>query len=416
MLATVDANPFTPHTPSPQQALFLGLPQAEALYGGAAGGGKTDALLMACLQFVEIPGYSALYLMRSYADLEKPKAPIPRSHEWLDGLAKWHAGQRYWEFPSGARLDFGYMERDDDRFKYRTAEYQTVVWDEVTAFTRIQYTYLNSRLRRLEGVSIPLRMRAGGNPEGRGFTWVRSRFILPTGERRFPFVPALLDDNVHIDQESYRESLNRLDPITRRRLLDGDWTIIPTGRMFKRHWFEVVRARPEPVDAQVRAWDMASTEERGDNDPDYTAGGRLAVKDGVYYLDRVRRERESPGACRDLVRQEAARDGRNCPIVMEQEPGSSGKTVIDDYARTTLKGYAFKGVPASGSKTQRATPLSIAAEQGLIKLVDGPWVEDFLDEAVVFGTQDAVHDDMVDMAAHGFNELRRIADFSIEMI
>jgi len=127
-------------------------------------------------------------------------------------------------------------------------------------------------------------------------------------------------------------------------------------------------------------------------------------------------ERENPAACRHLVRQQAALDGPNCLIVMEQEPGASGKTVIDDYARNTLRGYVFKGVPASGSKTDRATPLSIACEQGLIKLVRGPWIEDFLDQAVVFGTSQALHDDLIDMAAYAFNALRERATFHAEAL
>lgn len=372
---------------------------------------------MACLQYAPVPGYAALYLMRSFADLEKPKCAIPRSAEWLAGTgAVWKGKHHRWEFPGGARLDFGYMERERDRFNYRSAAYHTIVWDEITAFTKRQYTYLFSRQRRPAGSRIPLRMRAAGSPDGVGFRWTRDRWILNGLSERRPFVPALLDDNPHVDQESYRESLQELDPITRERLLSGDWTIIPTGKMFKRHWFEIVRARPEPMDAEVRAWDMASSEVRANTDPDYTAGGRLGVKDGVYYLDRVVMERENPGACRALVRQQAARDGRNCPILMEEEGGASGKAMIDDYARNTLRGYSFKGVRASGAKTQRATPLSLAAEQGLIKLVDGPWVEQFLDQAVVFGTQDAEHDDLIDMAAYAYNGLREMAAFSVEVV
>ena len=90
--------------------------------------------------------------------------------------------------------------------------------------------------------------------------------------------------------------------------------------------------------------------------------------------------------------------------------------MIDDYARNTLRGYVFKGVPASGSKTDRATPLSIACEQGLIKLVRGAWIEDFLDQAVVFGTSQALHDDLIDMAAYAFNALRERATFHAEAL
>jgi hypothetical protein len=77
-------NPLVPHEPTPRQAAFLMLECLEAFYGGAGGGGKSDALLMAALYYADIPGYNALIIRRNLADLAMPGALMERAHEWLD--------------------------------------------------------------------------------------------------------------------------------------------------------------------------------------------------------------------------------------------------------------------------------------------------------------------------------------------
>ena len=166
---TVVRNRWIPHTPTVRQALFLSLPVTEALYGGAAGGGKSDALLMAALQFVDVPGYAALLLRRSYADLALPGAIMDRSKEWLRGTAaRWHEPTKTWTFPSGATLSFGYLEAEQDKYRYQGAEFQFCGFDELTQFSETQYRYLFSRLRKSPGLAVPLRMRAASNPGGQG--------------------------------------------------------------------------------------------------------------------------------------------------------------------------------------------------------------------------------------------------------
>lgn len=420
VLATVEANPFIPHSPTPQQALFLSLDCREAFYGGAAGGGKTDALLMGALQYVECSDYAALILMRSYADLVKPDAPIPRSHEWLGGTgARYNSQQHSWHFPSSARLDFGYLQRADDRFNYKTAQYQFIGWEELTNFPEIAYRYLFSRQRRLAGSVIPLRVRSGSNPDGAGFEWVKQRFIIEGAAEERPFVPSRVDDNPHIDREEYKAQLEELDPISRERLLRGDWSIIPTGKMFRREWYEIVPSPPAPdaIVASVRFWDMASTEVKDGEDPDWTVGHRMSLsRDGFYYMHDVVADRTSPGGNAKLLRQTAELDGPNVMVFIEQEPGSSGKLAVSHFATHTLAGFSVLGIPATGSKVQRATPLSVASEQGIVKIVRGRWVSAFFDQAVVFGTSDVLHDDHIDAAAGAFNELRKRAAVSFGRI
>lgn len=239
------ARRYSPHAPTDRQSLFLGLPHQEAFYGGAAGGGKSDALLMAALEHVDTPGYSALLLRRTFQDLSKPGALLDRAREWLaQSGARWNEQRKQWRFPSGAVLAFGYLENEADVYQYQGAEYQFVGFDELTQFTERQYTYLFSRLRRLSGANVPLRMRAASNPGGIGHNWVMERFIpdgwtpdrgsdlqvFEKGSRAF--VPARLRDNPHLDQAAYSRSLAELDEVTRAQLEEGDWNVRQRGNIY----------------------------------------------------------------------------------------------------------------------------------------------------------------------------------------
>lgn len=243
--------PYCPQIPEPKQDLFLSLNCEEALFGGAAGPGKSSALLMAALQYVEVPGYSAIMFRRTYKDLAHPGALMDRLGEWLrPTAARWNEQKKQWRFPSGAVIEFGHLEHETDKFEYQSAEFHAVFFDELSQFSESQYTYLFSRLRRLEGSLLPIRMRAATNP---GAQWVKTRFeidmrrdepvqVTADGER--VFVPAKLDDNSKVDRAQYRRTMGRLDPITRLQLLEGDWDARPEGKLFKREWFRIVEAAP----------------------------------------------------------------------------------------------------------------------------------------------------------------------------
>jgi len=392
--------------PTPRQAAFLLLTCREALYGGAAGGGKSDSLLMAALQYVDIPGYAALLLRRTYADLALPEALMDRANEWLSGTdARWDGKNKTWRFPSGATLSFGYLEHEKDKYRYQGAAFQFIGFDELTQFSESQYRYLFSRLRRLQGTNVPVRMRAASNPGGTGHEWVKQRFLVEGRARGRVFVPAKLADNPYLDRAEYMASLSELDPITRAQLLNGDWTARQSGGKFRREWFEIVDTAPATL-RKVRYWDLAATAPKEGQDPDWTVGALLGVSpEGIYYLLDVRRVRTTPAGVERLVRQTAALDGHDVPIWMEQEPGSSGVNTIDHYTRRVLSGFTFRGDRVTGSKEERANPLSSQAEAGNVKLLRGVWNGDFLDEADAF--PHGAHDDQVDAASGAFSKLGR---------
>jgi hypothetical protein len=277
ILAEERAQRWCPHVPMERQAEFLSLDVLEALYGGAAGGGKSDALLMAALQYVDVPGYSALILRKTYKDLALAGAIMDRAAEWWrPTAARWNDTDKRWTFPAGSSITFGYMETPSDRFRYQGAEFQCVIFDELTQFQEVCYTYLLSRLRKTTGAldRVPLRMRAGTNPGGIGHDWVGKRFgIQPdgtqdieaardpkTGEARV-FVPAKLEDNPHVDS-SYERSLSGLDAVTHAQLRHGVWVRDTTGLVLPLTEANFVDAAPAKLRTRlgIDAGSSATTE------------------------------------------------------------------------------------------------------------------------------------------------------------
>lgn len=445
-------DPYFVHIPHPKQQLFLSLQGREAMYGGAAGGGKSDALLMAAAQYVDVPGYSALILRRTWPDLNAPGAILDRARTWWGGLdVRIRDGGRIFEFPSGARIQFGYTLHDSDKYKFQSAEYQFIGFDELTQFDESIYTYMFSRVRRPQvaclncrlpvrwesgnswrhsnrkasascpdiypdpavieqykptqsGVSIfnvPLRVRSATNPGGRGHIWVRDRFI--NDKTKVPgalFIPASLSDNPSLDKETYTENLQHLVAVDKQRLLMGDWDVSEQGELFKRTMFSVVQSTAGIKGRRVRYWDRASTENGGD----WTVGTLMCLSDdGKWYVEDVVRGQWSPLQCERIIASTASKDGQAVPIRMEQEPGSSGVDTIDGYRRRVLVGYNFDGIRSSGSKVERATGLVSAAEAGNVVLQAAQWNTAWLDEFDLFPV--GANDDQVDAASGCLNFL-----------
>jgi hypothetical protein len=205
------------------------------MYGGACGGGKSDAILMAALMYVLEKGYSAIIFRKTFTDLSMKGALIERSHDWLDDTdAKWDNVQHCWNFPSGAKLQFAYLEHIGDEKRYKSAEFHFIGFDQVEEIPEEQYKFLFSRARRLKNSFIPIRVWSTANPDG--LPWVKQRFLIEKNPDR-AFIPAKLSDNPALDQEDYIKSLDNLDPVHREQLLNGNWDVTPGGKLFQRCWF-----------------------------------------------------------------------------------------------------------------------------------------------------------------------------------
>lgn len=220
-------------------------------------GGKSQALLAMAAMYVDKPTYKCLLFRRTYADLSKPNAIMDRAKQWWmnkPGI-KWSNEQHTFTFPSGARIAFAYVRNMQDALNHNSAEYHTIGGDELHLIQNQPAIYLMSRIRRLANeADIPLRFRSGWNPpvnqEG---AWVKERYLtreaLECQRKDTPryfkqvwwkdgraFIPARLQDNPHGDAITYRQSLEQLDPVTKKQLEDGDMSAHGEGR-FSREWF-----------------------------------------------------------------------------------------------------------------------------------------------------------------------------------
>src|SRR5439155_413176 len=221
--------------------------------------------------------------------------------------AVYNEGKHRWSFPNGSALYFRHLQNDQALADYQGSEYQFIGIDEVTDLTERQYRFLFSRLTRLEGVTIPLRVRSASNPTGRGRDWIAGVLLARSSE-------------------------------------------------------------------------------------------------GVYYVDHVERFRGSSLTLQRRIRGVAEADGRDVPIRIEQEPGGSAAHLISILRRDLLREFDVRGVKSTGSKETRAAPIAARAEAGEVKLVRGPWNQDFIDELAELPAKD-VHDDQVDALSGAFDFL-----------
>lgn len=409
-LTTPRLNRYIPHLPHPKQAAFLLLPHREILFGGAAGGGKSDALLMAALQYFDVPGYAAIILRTSRAALNLPGGLIPRSHEWLAGTgAKWSDNDKTWHSPEGATLTFGYIEGPRDRFRYASSEYQFIGFEELTEFRRREdYTFLFSRLRKTGSLRVPLRMRSTTNPIGPGYRWVKARFVDVPGTPRRCYLPSTLDDNPSLDTEEYEEALAELDPVTRAKLRRGDWSASKGGKIFRRDDVVFIHEAPR-CSRIVRYWDLAASEPSDDYpDPDWTVGVKMGLRadTGDPVVLDVQRTRLGPDGVEALIRRTAERDGKAVRIRVPQDPGQAGKDQVLRYVRL-LRGYDLDGIRESGSKEVRARPFAAQWRKGLVQMIPGTHTDDYLEILEAFDgiDNDGAHDDDVDASSGAYNNL-----------
>ena len=227
-------------TPTRKQETFVTLPDTifEALYGGAAGPGKTEILYMLPLirGWHQHPRYKGLILRRTFPELEAEI--IVRSKQWYASTgAKYNEQKKRWTFPNGGYQAFGHAEHEKDISKYDGVEYNYVGWDELTHFTQYQYLYLVASRVRSSTSQLPAISRAGSNPGNVGHTWVRNRFVDPardgltvlvdkkTGLKRF-YLPARVEDNKHLleNDPTYIHKLEMLPTEAERRAKKyGDW-------------------------------------------------------------------------------------------------------------------------------------------------------------------------------------------------
>jgi len=217
------------------QTDFLAAGEKDVLYGGAAGGGKSYAMLVDPLRYAHKKAHRALILRRSMPELREM---IDKSRELYPQAfpgAKFREVEKLWNFPSGAKVEFGFLERDADVYRYQGQAYSWIGFDEITHLpTEFSWNYLASRLRTTDP-EIQTYLRCTANPGGVGSQWVKKRYIEPSEHNTSfegrdglsrKFIPAKLADNPYLSEDGvYEQMLKSLPPIQRRQLLEGNWDV-----------------------------------------------------------------------------------------------------------------------------------------------------------------------------------------------
>ncbi len=219
--------------PRPPQASFLSAAEREVLYGGAAGAGKTDALLVGPVRYITEADHNAIILRRKLTELTEITARAVPLYRALGG--RWVKSERMFYFPSGARIRLGYAKSQEDAEQYRGEEFTFIGWEELCQWGDPgAYLFMLTRLRKKKSSKCVLMVRSTCNPEGPGVIWVKKRFKIPAAGasslvqdidsgflRRF--IPGRLRDNIHLDRDDYARQLRSLGPKRARALLDGRW-------------------------------------------------------------------------------------------------------------------------------------------------------------------------------------------------
>ena len=239
--------------PQARQAEFQSRGEYEALYGGAAGGGKSDALVAEALRQVHIPHYKAILFRKTFPQLRELILKSLKIYKSAYPDAVYNSTEHVWKFPSGARIYFGSMPNKDSYLKYQGLSFAFIGFDELTHFTREEYEYLISR-NRADGDGVRVYIRATANPGGIGHGWVKERFItaappnttirfetevrMPDGsmkkmERTRVFIPSSVFDNQELlnNDPNYLANLASLPEAQKNALLYGDWDTF-SGQVF----------------------------------------------------------------------------------------------------------------------------------------------------------------------------------------
>lgn len=437
------------------QTMFMASSADIVIYGGAAGGGKTYALLLEALRHKDVKNFGAVIFRKNYTQITAEGGLWDASIKLFSQVANaqpMKSPKLHWRFGDNAKLTFAHLDGEDDLLAWQGTEIAYLGFDELTHFTRHQFLYMLSRNRSTCGVKpyvratcnpdsdkwvadfvswwidqdtgYPIRERSGvirymcvvnnviywgDSPE----ELAKDHNIMPEDCKSVTFIASRLQDNKILmkSDPSYLANLKAMTEVDMERLLYGNWKIkAQAGKYFKRTQIPLdgyYQQLPDDVVYWCRAWDLAATDEDENGDADYTSGVLIGRrKNGRYIIADVINKQINAGEVESLIRMTAISDrkkyGFNYKVRIPQDPGAAGKIVAKQYLNG-LSGFNVKAEPVSGSKELRATPLAIQWQNGFVDVLIAEWNEEYFSQLESF--PESKHDDMVDASSDAFNEL-----------
>ncbi len=452
------------------QEMFMSTPATICIYGGAAGGGKSFALLMEPMRWKNVRGFNSVIFRTQFTDIVKSGGLWEESEKMYSSVSGSYPRflDKQWLFRDkkgnvSSKLTFAYLN-DQNLGTWKGSQICFIGFDEVTDFTERQFFFMLSRNRSTCGVAPYIRATCNPDPDSwvaqfiswwidqetgyaipersgvlRWFVrrdekiyWADTkeelweRFDLQTPEdkeepRSVTFIASSVYDNKELLKinPQYLGNLKAMSLVERERFLRGNWKIRPSaGLYFKREQVTMLNAEPVDIVSVCRAWDIAATEKKkSSDDPDYTAGVLMGKrKDGSFVVLDVINARVSASEVEKLIHNTAVSDkakwGFRYKVRLPQDPGGAGKIVANTYVRT-LAGFSVKAEPVSGSKVLRATPYAAQWQVGNVYVLAAEWNDMYFQQ--LEGFPDGAHDDMVDASSDSFNELAA-AQFNIRAL
>lgn len=410
---------------------------------------NTWSLLLEAVRHRNNPHFGAVIFRRTSPQIRNEGGLWDESEKLYTKIGgKPHETVLEWDFPSKARVKFAQCQYEHDVYDWDGSQIPLLGFDQLEHFTSKQFFYLLSRNRSTSGVKPYVRATCNPDPD----SWLAEflawwidqdtgyaiagrsgviRWFVRVNEQiewadtpeelaeRFPEIPAksvtFIRASVYDNKEllkvnpEYIANLHAQPLVDRERLLGGNWKVRPeAGKVFNRGWFEIVNAAPAGG-TECRFWDLAATEKKMGNDPDFTAGAKIRRVGGMFYVMDVTAEQIGPTAADNLIKNTASQDGSGCKVRWEMEGGASGVRDTQRIA-SMLAGYDCKGIRPEGDKITRAKGFAAQGEAGNVKLVRGPWNDRFLTH--LHNQPDHPHDDEMDAASGSFNELANPAGWS----
>ena len=447
---------------------FVGSPADIAIYGGAAGGGKTCGMLIDALRFKNEQDYGAVFFRQHHNQIFSQGGLWDESMKIYGQVKNAYPqlGRSRWVFRDKAgreisKISFAHIEREQDLMKWQGSQICGIYFDELTHFSERTFFYMLSRNRSLCGIEPYV--RASCNPDADSWVarfiewWIdpesgypikeRSgklrymirreerlywadtkqelidQFKLETAEeageiRSVTFIASTIYDNQILLKmnPSYLANLKALPLVERERLLYGNWKIKPSaGLYFKRIQIgQLLTVIPDDVIRWVRAWDLAATAEEEGGEPAYTSGVLMGKrKNGRYVVADVINVRQTAAEVRKTIKFTAMRDiakYKRVKIRLPQDPGQAGKDQAQSYIKF-LAGYDVTAVPESGSKEVRAEPMAAQWQAGNFDVLAADWNEAYFNQLESFPM--SKFKDMVDAGSSAFAQLELESVFDV---